>query len=77
MKTVEFSYDLGDQVKIHGFEDTKGFIISLWYSERGPKYEVSFFSNGEYHKEYFFSFELQLLETKNGIGFQPAKKPDS
>jgi hypothetical protein len=75
-KTVEFEYNLGDKVRIHGASDIEGFVISLWYSERGPKYEVSFFSNGEHKCEYFFGFEVEAVEGHALLGFRLKAKQE-
>jgi hypothetical protein len=66
--THEFLYDFGDRVR---FVDTDiiGQVVSLWLSDRGPKYEVAYFTNGEYKTEYFFDFQIEPADKKNGTGF--------
>jgi len=62
----EFEYEIGERVEVPGLE-TFGFVTSLWYSDRGPQYEVAYYADGKRTREYFFPQELRPeAERKTG-----------
>jgi len=69
-KTIEFDYDVGEKVKVYFIKGVMGTVISLWYSERGPKYEVAYYADGERKVDYFFAWELLSAPGEHSVGFQ-------
>lgn len=58
--TIEFDFNLNDKVKIPQLETT-GFVISIWITDKGIKYEVRYFANSDIKEVYFYSKELELI----------------
>ena len=71
--TVEFEFDLADKVIIPGLNNAVGYVVSLWYSDRGAKYEVAFYCAGERKEDYFLAVELKLCDSKKDMGFKKEK----
>lgn len=67
--TVKFIYSVGDKVIVPGLNNAAGYVLSLWYSDRGKKYEVAFYCASERSVEYFLEVELAKYNSKNGIGY--------
>lgn len=57
---IEFEFEISDKVKIPELETT-GFVISIWVTAKGIKYEVRYFANSEPKEVYFYSEELELV----------------
>ena len=69
MTTVEFEFSIGDKVIIPGLNDAVGYVVSLWYSDRGAKYEVAFYCAGERKEDYFMGCEIEKPTFSNEMGF--------
>ena len=72
--TVEFEYNIGDKITIPGLNDTIGYVVSLWYSDKGPKYEVVYYCASERNEGYFMPVELKPCNNKKDMGFKKEKK---
>ena len=46
--------------KIIPFEDLDGVITAINQSKAGTELQVRYFLNGEYKKEWFFDFDIEL-----------------
>jgi len=68
-QVVEFDFSVGDIVLIRGLENSSGYVMSLWYSDRGPRYEVAYYCSGERSVTYFMATELTLSKEKGIIGY--------
>jgi len=55
--TIEFEYDIGDQVFIKTLK-MEGWVSSIWITDKGIKYEVRYFWNGELKEVYFYINEI-------------------
>ena len=47
--------------KILPFENLDGVIIAMNQSKEGTELQVRYFLNGEYKKEWFFDFDIELV----------------
>ena len=75
MKTsVEFEYSVGDKVKIIELNNAVGFVTSLWFSDRGIKYEVTYYCASNRSDDYFYSQEIQLFTKNDSLGFNKKEK---
>ena len=68
-RTIEFNFDVGEKVKLYFMRGAMGTVISLWYSERGSKYEVAYYVESERKVDYFFSWELLRAPEESRLGF--------
>ena len=68
-KTVEFDFDVGEKVRVYLMVGVMGTVISLWYSDRGPKYEVAYYVESERKIDYFYAWELLQAPEKLTVGF--------
>jgi hypothetical protein len=59
--TIDFSYSIGDQVQIIEIEKN-ATVVSLYFGETGCQYQVTYFVNDEIKRNYFYGFELKLIE---------------
>ena len=71
--TVEFDFSIGDKVIIPGLNDAVGYVVSLWWSDRGAKYEVAFYCASERKEDYFLPVELKHCNGDKGMGFKKEK----
>ena len=60
---VEFAYSLHEQVEIRslgvdGEKPVLGVVLSLWFSDRGPKYEVAWWNDSARHEAYLVPDEI-------------------
>ncbi len=53
-------FEFGDIVKIKLLE-LYGFVTAICYHGDNISYEISFFSNGEYHQKWMESFEFEKI----------------
>ena len=70
---VEFDFNIGDKVIIPGLNNAVGYVLSLWYSDRGAKYEVAFYCASERSVEYFLACEIEKPTFANDMGFAKEK----
>lgn len=75
MISVNFEYDVGEEVIVKPIEAI-GYIISLWYTDKGIRYEVRYWSNGDHKQDYLFPCELAsrcggVFTAKEGTGCPP------
>jgi len=68
-KTVEFDFDIGEKVKVYFLKGVTGTVISLWYSDRGPQYEVAYYVESERKIDYFYVWELLNTSVPLPVGF--------
>jgi hypothetical protein len=66
---VEFEFSIGDKVIVPGLNDAVGYVLSLWYSDRGPRYEVAYYCDGKREVVYFLAIELTEVAGKKTIGY--------
>lgn len=72
--TIEFEYSFGDFVRFTQLDEKIiGMVISLWVSDRGIKYEVSYCMDGSFTSDYFFSQQLQPYKGEGFSGFRSEK----
>lgn len=62
-RTVEFEYDIGDEVEVRHIDAT-GTVISLWVSDIGVQYQVRYWSNADHKTEYMLPKEITAKEPK-------------
>ena len=72
--SISFQFDVGQKVIIPGLNNSVGYVLSLWYSDRGAKYEVAFYCASERTVEYFLGVELENENFKNNIGYANINK---
>lgn len=74
-KQIEFEYDVGDQIEIIQLK-RPGYVLSLWYGQRGITYEVAYWSDGDRKSEYLFAFEIKMTKGQEGkTGFSQTTEP--
>ena len=72
--TVKFEFDIGEKVIIPGLNDAVGYVVSLWSTDRGEKYEVAYYCASERNEDYFMAVELKRCNGENGMGFKKGVK---
>ena len=73
-RTIEFDFDVGEKVRLTLMDSVVGTVISLWCSDRGPKYEVAYYVESERKIDYFYVWELLQAPEKLTVGFGREKK---
>lgn len=61
MITVAFEYGIGDLVRIVPI-NAGGVVLSLWYSDRGVRYQVAWWDNCRREEAYLLPCELEPWE---------------
>lgn len=73
-RKVEFDFDIGEKVKVYFLKGVMGTVISLWYSDRGSKYEVAYYVESERKIDYFYAWELLSASVESPVGFSGEEK---
>lgn len=55
--TIEFDFDIGDKVLVSPI-GAAGIVLSLWYSDRGIRYQVAWWDNAVRHESYLLPEEI-------------------
>lgn len=61
---IESKFKFGEKVEIKLLE-LYGYVTAVCYRGEHETYEISYFSNGEYYKIWFYDFELEKTVIKN------------
>lgn len=57
---IEISKNLMKPCKILPFENLEGIIVGENHSKEGVELQVRYFLHGEYKKEWFYDFDIEI-----------------
>lgn len=67
MKTVEFTYDIGDCVHVADYPDIKGRVVGLCVRVWGTTYCVCWWQDGKRFEEWMHEWEIESVKSNKAL----------